>query len=438
MKKIFYLMLAVTAFAFVGCNDDEEPVQVLEIVKSDVGFTADGGNGMITVNTTEGDFKATTDKSWITIEGTGWDKTDPYNKTVSYAVAPYDGALTRSGKITIVAGALTEEVTIMQVGSSFDMSVEPVAVDPAGQQVVEVPFDASSSAAPTVEIPADASWLRATAVEGAIQLIADLNYETPRSTTIKVTQAWKSVEIPVTQGVVNLVTVEEITTGKGAAYEVTITPTEYLPLAAPAWDVTTTADWITIEKTPESFTVTLSENTTKATRTATISLTDGGEKVLRTIPVSQGFMGYNFFLGDYTMPFDDFYGDAMTADVSIIAYEEGESYIIDGLMFPVLAEYVETDTDAYISLTYQYVGKSGSYYVHFCPTLPGDSFTWSSGVGMNIVYASSSQLRFVDNGRHSSGVIGFCVSAFSSATASSSGYLGNFENYDNLTTLTRK
>lgn len=149
-------------------------------------------------------------------------------------------------------------------------------------------------------------------------------------------------------------------------------------------------------------------------------------------------MGYNFFLGDYTMPFDDFYGDATTADVSIVAYEEGESYLIDGLLVPVLAEYVETDTDAYISLTYQYVGRSGSYYIHFCPTLPGGSFTWAAGVGMNIVYASSSQLRFVDNGVHSSGVIGFCMSAFSSTTASSSGYLGNFENYDNLTTLTRK
>ena len=449
MKKIFYLMLAVTAFAFVGCNDDEEPVQVLEIVKSDVGFTADGGNGMITVNTTEGDFKATTDKSWITIEGTGWDKADPYNKTVSYAVAPYDGALTRSGKITIVAGALTEEVTIMQVGSSFDMSVEPVAVDPAGQQVVEVPFDASSSAAPTVEIPADASWLHATVVEGAIQLIADLNYEAPRSTTITVKQSWKPVEIPVTQGVVNLVTIEHIETAKGAAYEVTITPTEYLPLAAPAWDVTTTYDWITIEKTAESFTVKLSENTTGKNRTGSISLTDGGEKVLRTITVSQGFLTPALFMGDWSMPCRG-YNDAgqaadIVADISFGYDEESGSYycVLGGFMIPV--SYVETDTTAYITLESQPLGMVYNVYYIFLTLNSDNGYVIHQalpGYGIKFVFVNTTTLEvqpFNNPGWPEGGQTnGITFGAYSSSTPSSSTSAGNWDMFRNLTTLTRK
>lgn len=441
MKKIFYLMLAVAAFAFVGCEDDGEPLAELKIVRSDIGFTADGGSGAITINTTEANFTATSDKDWIVVGATA-------NNQVSYTVGPYDGALTRSGKITIEAGKLTEVVTIMQEGAFFDMSAESVAVDPAGLEAVEIPYDATSSAAPTVEIPADASWLRATVVEGAIQLIAELNYEAPRATTIVVKQAWKPVEIPVTQGTVNLVTVEHIETAKGSAYEVTITPTEYLPLAAPAWDVTTTYDWITIEKTAESFTVKLSENLTGKARNGSISLTDGGEKVLRTITVSQGFITPALFMGDWGMPCYGYDASGKAADIVAdvtFGYDaEADMYYCELGGFTIPVNYVETDTDAYITLESQAIGRVSAYYIVL--TLNSSNgyilHQIKSGYGIKFVYVNATTLEvqpFNNPGWPEGGETnGITFGAYSSATPSSSSNLGNWDMFRNLTTLTRK
>ena len=68
--------------------------------------------------------------------------------------------------------------------------------------------------------------------------------------------------------------------------------------------------------------------------------------------------------------------------------------------------------------------------------MDGGSFTWTKGAGMNIVYKNATTLQFVDNGGASKPVIGFCLAAMTSSTASSNAYKGNYENYDIVTTLT--
>ena len=54
MKKIFYLMLAVAAFGFVACSDDDTQATTIDVVRSDIGFEAEGGNGAIEIRVSGG------------------------------------------------------------------------------------------------------------------------------------------------------------------------------------------------------------------------------------------------------------------------------------------------------------------------------------------------------------------------------------------------
>lgn len=430
MKKILLLLLAVPAFVFTGCNDDDTQSEAaLEIVRSDVGFDAVGGSGTIAVRTTAAEIEALSTGEWLSV-----DSATP--SMVTYTVASYEGALDRSAQIIIRAGLLTQEVTITQVGAVFEMNADPVTVDAAGLVASELSYDATSPSLPTVSIPSDASWLHATVENGKIKLLADLNYETPRSTSITVQQAWKPVEIVVNQGVVNLVEVENISSRKSAAIDMLIEPTQYLALAAPDWSVRTAADWLTVEKSGEAFTVKADENDTKKTRSTTIELVTGSGKVLRTIPVSQGVLGYAFFLGEWEMSYQNFDDEAVTDVIEFQENETQDGYLLNGLYFDgIEVGYVETEEDAYLSLTMQYMGKAGSYYVYICP-LFGTSLTWQEGIGLNFVYTNDTTLKAVDNGVRGD-VHGFQFAGFSSYPASSSGYLGGFESYKNLSTLIR-
>lgn len=430
MKKILLLLFAVPALVFTGCNDDDtQPEAALEIVRSDVGFDAVGGSGTIAVRTTATAIEALSTGEWLSV-----DSATP--SMVTYTVASYEGALDRSAQIIIRAGLLTQEVTITQVGAVFEMNADPITVDAAGLVASELSYDATTPSLPTVSIPSDASWLHATVENGKIKLLADLNYETPRSTSITVQQAWKPVEIVVSQGAVNLVEVEDITSRKSAAIDMLIEPTQYLALAAPDWSVRTAADWLTVEKSGEAFTVKADENDTGTSRSTTIELVAGSGKVLRTIPVSQGVLGYAFFLGEWTMPYTDFNGEAQSAVVEFVENEEGNGYLMNGwLLNNIEVAYVETENDAYLSLTAQYLGKSGIYFVYIAP-LFGEYVTRQEGVGMNFIYATNSTLTAVDNGVNGE-VSGFQIAGYAQE-GEDLVYKGGFETYDNLKTLTRR
>ncbi|MBQ2728720.1 MAG: BACON domain-containing protein [Alistipes sp.] len=450
MKKIFYLMLAVAALGFVACNDDDVQPSSLEVVRSDIGFEATGGDGTIDLTTMGPDcyfegnhiLKATTNKDWITINATT-------ETTVNYTVAPYTGSLNRSGKIFITAGTMQQEVTILQNATTFDIEVREIEVDPSGQVATKITYETTSTSAPKIVIPEEASWITATMVDGGVEVRGDLNYTAPRTGTITIQMDWKPVEITVAQGTVNLISMEAIESVKASATEYTITPTEYLPMATAQWDVTTTDDWIYVEKTVENtILVKLEENGTGKTRTGTILLTDGGTTVLRTITVEQGFIGFPFFNGEWSMPCYGYNASGSAADiVADVAFEYDSQYdayyfVAGGLYME--ASYVETEDDAFMVVESQYLGKAGSYYLFV--TLNSDNgYAISSlapGYGIKFVYKDSNTVEIQEynnpgwpDGGKTNGIV---IGAYANSSPSSSTKLGNWDMFRDLTTMTRK
>lgn len=436
MKKILFLLLAVPALLFTGCKDDEESIDVLEVVSSDIGFDAAGGTGAITLRTSGQAVQASSDKEWLTIDPSA----DP--KVVVYTVAGYNGALGRSAQITLTSGSLSRSVTILQSGALCEISADPVTVDPAGLEATEIAFSSTAGEQPTVTVPEEADWLHATVEEEKIVLTGELNLGDPRTTTITVSQAWKpAVEIEVTQKTIALLEAETIETVRADAKEVVIPVSPYMTQVAPDWEVSADAAWIALAKSAEAVTVTLAENDTKATREGNIVVTGAG-KTLYTIPVKQGPVNYDFFLGNWEMPYISYTQQGEVENTLTVTFKQlqkGQNYILDGWHFAnaFLVEYVD-DENPHLSLTYQYVGKAGAYYVHLGLFSYKGDLLFDDGVGMNFVYADDTTLNAEDNGKLSDDFItGFSIAAMSVETPSLDDFQGNFAVYDMLTTLTR-
>ena len=439
MKKIYLFLLAIACpLAFVGCSDDDDTTaMVLEIVSSDIGFDAAGGTGSISLRTSENTIDAVSNKSWLTV-------TDVTSSAVLYSVAENADALQRSAKITISAGTMSREVTVLQNGALFDISAQNIEMDPAGQTPYLIEYDTSMSSVPEVLIPQDAQqWLSATVENGAVKLTAILNYTSARSTVITITQGWKPVEITVTQEMVDLLDVEELSFDREQA-TVTVVPTEYLALAASSWDVITDDAWITVSKNGnESFTVTVSENTTGSLRTGTIDLKSADGQVLFSLPVSQKIYSYEFFLGTWTMNYTDSETQEETSlTVTLSATEDRTGYTMNGLRYNGLAiGYDDSGSSPKLTMLMQYIGYNGTYYVYLCPwDADAGYYTWQEGTGADLVYnmnETEQALIFQDNGAWSRPVNSFMIYAFTSYPAVSGGGAGSYARYPFISSFTR-
>lgn len=439
MKKITLLLFtAVCALAFAGCNDDEPSTAVsLEIVSSDIGFEASGGTGTISLNTTAPSIEAASDKSWLTI-----DTASPSG--VTYTVGVNDNALQRSAKITITAADQSRQVTILQNGARFDISADPIEMDPTGQTVAKIAYDTSLTTPPEVSIPEDAAaWLSATASDGTINLTATLNYTGKRSTTITVTEGWKPVEIPVSQDMVSLVDVSSIALDRNAA-TVTVTATEYMSIVGDSWSVSTEDEWITLAKDQtNSFTVSVDENTSGAVRTGSVDVKLDNGDVLCTIAVSQKTYSYEFFLGEWTMHYTDSDSDEpVTLKVTLSATEDQTSYTVTGLYYDIVLGYDDSGSVPKLTMLRQYVTYNGSYYVFLCPwDAESGYYTWGEGYGADLIYnmdESDQQLLFQDNGAWGDHEVNsFMLYAFESTTTSSSTSVGSYARYPFITSFTR-
>lgn len=435
MKKITLLLFtAVCGLVFAGCNDEDEPTNTvsLEIVASDIGFEAPGGTGTISLNTSAAMIEAVSDKSWLTI-----DTATPSG--VTYTVAENDEALQRSGKIIITAADQSRQVTILQNGARFDISADPIEMDPTGQTVAKIAYDTSLNTPPQISIPEDAaSWLSATAENGTVNLTATLNYTGKRSTTITVTEGWKPVEIQVSQDMVNLVDKSAISLDREAA-TVTVAATEYMEFVGENWSVSTDAEWLTLTKDQaDSFTVAVDENTSGTQRTGTIDVKLDNGDVLCTVTVSQKIYSYEFFLGDWTMHYDS----DTELTVTLSANEDQTSYTMSGLYYDIVVEYDDSGSVPKLTMLRQYIGYTGTYYIYLCPwDAESGYYTWGEGYGADLTYnmdESDQQLLFEDNGAWGDHVVNsFMIYAFKAMTPSSSTSAGYFERYPFITSFTR-
>lgn len=422
MKKYIYLLMAVCTLAFAGCNDDDDPAApVLEIVTSDIGFDAAGGTGTITLKSTDA-FSAVSDKGWLTITGTT-------ATAINYSVAESPEALQRAANITVTAGNQRKSITILQQGAIFSVGTEPVSVDPTGESPTVIAYDTSIQSAPEVTIPENATgWLRSSVADGKITLNATLNYTEARSTVITVRQAWKPVEITVTQDMVDLVDTKQIARDREAATDIVVTPTEYLALVSATWDVKTDDDWITLNKEADKFTVSLTENTSGALRNGTVKVVSGEGVDLMSIPVSQKIYSYEFFIGNWTMV----YNNNRTAPVTLAANEDQTGYIMSGLALDMELGYVDSGNSPKLTWVVQYLGSANaSTHYYLCPwCLAGEGeFTWAPGAGADLIYnmnESKQTLILEDNGVGAIADVvtdSFLIAIFNTIPASGSGYV---------------
>lgn len=149
--------------------------------------------------------------------------------------------------------------------------------------------------------------------------------------------------------------------------------------------------------------------------------------------VSDNYVPYDTFLGDWYLTY--YYG---TVPVSIVAQEEGVSFTLTGLTFDLTLNYDKSTGQ--LSLTTQYVGRYGNYYVFLCPWDADLGYlTWGDGYGFNIVYNGDEVnpvLSFENNGAWVGyDITSFLFCTFSSATASSSTRVGTLAQYPYLESL---
>lgn len=426
MKKFYLVLFAVVgALFYTGCsNDDNDVASSLEILTSDVGFESVGGSGTITLRTNEASVSVTSNQDWLTV-------TSANNEQVAYTVDEYEGALYRSASLTLVAGTASCEVTITQKGSSFFVDGDEVTVDPSGREATEVAYDATQSGAPVVTIPADASWLHATVdtEKRVVALTGDINFESPRTTTVIITAGWKPVEVVVSQETVALFDQTEVSFDSDAQ-TTEVVPTEFLAMVTTDWTVSSTVDWVTVSKSDAGFTVGVSENTTGVARSGEVQV-KSGNTVLATFSVKQKWFSYAYFLGTWTMNYDS----SSTLSVTFREGEKGKTILMDGWKFSgIELGYSESDDTATLSLTTFEWGTYGSYNIIIAPLYNNNSnITWAEGVGYNLVLTADGVLTAEDNGvLGSSTVSGFQCAAFSNGS-----YAGGFASYKNITTFTR-
>ena len=349
MKKIIYAIFAGVLLVAVSCVEEESPETYLQIVQSDIDFDAAGGSGEILISTNAASVEASSDKSWVTVDGTS-------SESVRFTVSSSDREFSRVANLTITADGVSQEVTISQMGLIFDITSDELSdgleIAAAGGSVS---FTYSTTGQePVITIPETDNWLSCTVADGTVTLSAEVNLSgADRSTEVSVAAGWKTMSLSVSQARVPLLEQTEFEFSRDAVSQ-TVSTTEYVS-ADIEWSVLANDEWITAEKTPEGISFSFGENTTGALRTGTISMLDADNNVIETVTVSQRIYSYRFFLGTWALSvveYDLNTGEEVegTYRVTLASDDAGTGYIMTGL--PVYNNYT-----AEIALGYDESGE---------------------------------------------------------------------------------
>ena len=200
MKKIIYTIFAGVLLVAVSCVEEESPETYLQIVQSDIDFDAAGGSGEILISTNAASVEASSDKSWVTVDGTS-------SESVRFTVSSSDKEFSRVANLTITADGVSQEVTISQMGLIFDITSDELSdgleIAAAGGSVS---FTYSTTGEePVITIPETDNWLSCTVADGTVTLSAEANLSgADRSTEVSVAAGWKTMSLSVSQARVPL------------------------------------------------------------------------------------------------------------------------------------------------------------------------------------------------------------------------------------------
>ena len=195
MKKIIYAIFAGVLLVAVSCVEEESPETYLQIVQSDIDFDAAGGSGEILISTNAASVGASSDKSWVTVDGMS-------SESVRFTVSSSDREFSRVANLTITADGVSQEVTISQMGLIFDITSDELSdgleIAAAGGSVS---FTYSTTGEePVITIPETDNWLSCTVADGTVTLSAEVNLSgADRSTEVSVAAGWKTMSLSVSQ-----------------------------------------------------------------------------------------------------------------------------------------------------------------------------------------------------------------------------------------------
>lgn len=449
MKRILYIILAGILLLAVSCVKEETPETYLQILQSDVNFTAAGGPGEILISTNASEVSASSDKSWLTVSTAG-------TESVQFTVEESGEAFSRIANVTISAGGQSQEVSISQMGLIFTVSSDEIAsgfeIDPEGGSI-SFGFSTSGISDPTVTIPEADSWLESSIQDGQVILSAEINLSgSDRSTTVSVGSGWKTFEFPVSQSDLPILEQTELTFSMDVLDAKFVSVTEYVGSDV-VWSVSTDDEWITAEKTADGqISVSVTENTTGEVRTGEVRMTDAEGNVMETITVTQRNYGYSSFAGNWVLSYMDVDSDgyfvAASATVSIVENNDRSGYymyIPDPSLGTSRVALSYDDTESMLSWTKQYM-MSGSFqggitgYFWWMPYVNSAdySFDMPDNAGMDLLYDPAGDTISFENNGVLSDVIGFWLYIFTSETPSDDqddqlGYWSFIVNMDPMT-----
>ena len=440
MKKIIYAIFAGVLLVAVSCVEEESPETYLQIVQSDIDFDAAGGSGEILISTNAASVGASSDKSWVTVDGMS-------SESVRFTVSSSDREFSRVANLTITADGVSQEVTISQMGLIFDITSDELSdgleIAAAGGSVS---FTYSTTGEePVITIPETDNWLSCTVADGTVTLSAEVNLSgADRSTEVSVAAGWKTMSLSVSQTRVPLLEQTEFSFSGDPVTGQIVNATEWA--AQVNWTISVEGDWITAEKTSEgAISFSVSENATGEIRNGTINMLDESGETVETVTISQHVWNYSYFLGEWQMNYIDDDGADAVASVVISQYSQGESYILsipDESLGEIQLQVPYDHDNATLALDVQYIGRVTSVGYFWLVALTDDGYvTWDETVGMNMVYNMDTEapaLICEDNGGYAGGsVSGFSIYVFSGQQPSNGNALGYWVNFDGLSSLTR-
>lgn len=383
MKKIIYAIFAGVLLVAVSCVEEESPETYLQIVQSDIDFDAAGGSGEILISTNAASVEASSDKSWVTVDGTS-------SESVRFTVSSSDKEFSRVANLTITADGVSQEVTISQMGLIFDITSDELSdgleIAAAGGSVS---FTYSTTGEePVITIPEADNWLSCTVADGTVTLSAQVNLSgADRSAEVSVAAGWKTMSLSVSQARVPLLEQTEFEFSRDAGSQ-TVSTTEYVS-ADMEWSVLANDEWITVEKTPEGISFSFGENTTGELRTGTISMLDADNNVMETVTVSQRIYSYSFFLGTWILTYVPNGSEQTATDIVILEEDEaGTGYVLTGNdVIYMSANLTYDDAEGTMFWGAQYVGNFGTNgYIWWCPYTTNGYYTWDTAAGLTLVY----------------------------------------------------
>lgn len=169
MKKVIYSLLGLLAiFSFAACSDDDndnpyEHTSTIAITSQDITFQAAGGNGTVTVNSTNGISGVKSSESWCTATFDG--------NVVSVKADPNKDFNGRSSLLTIYSGTDSVNVTAQQLGIVFSIQADSLINVNDDAQRKTYAFNSNVD----VKVSSSADWLTASADSDSLVVNAAAN-----------------------------------------------------------------------------------------------------------------------------------------------------------------------------------------------------------------------------------------------------------------------